>query len=177
LLTAWQVDEFLCGNVWERATYQAYGYPDMFASCDFDHNNAVDWADYGIFAAAYMSDEDNSSYIWQVDLNNDGSVDWADYGIFTVQYLWDVPDDFVSAYGNPYGFTGRRVDRLDGKDDTDGVMLNFHRNRYLNMTHGRWLSRKVKCVIHQFQASVVASWIAASPVWPSRALRMAWACI
>ncbi|MBI9019352.1 MAG: hypothetical protein JEZ07_19035 [Phycisphaerae bacterium] len=38
--------------------------------------------------------------------------------------------------GNPYCFTGRRVDVLDGEDK----VLQYSRNRYLDYVTGRWLS-------------------------------------
>jgi len=42
----------------------------------------------------------------------------------------------VSQYGNPYYFTGRRMDSFD----SHARRLGFYRNRYLDYHTGRWLS-------------------------------------
>ena len=127
------------GAVQERALYQAYGYPDMFMIGDYDHSGMIDWGDFTIHSGAWLATSNDLNYVWEVDNNNDDIVDWGDYTRFTAHWLWEVPDDFVSVFGSPYGFTGRRVDKLD--DTTDGLTLNYHRARYLDSSTGQWLTR------------------------------------
>jgi len=120
----------------------------------YDNSSTVDIADFaydGLGRRIEKIDHINNTTLryyysdkHQVLAEYDGAGDeqrYFVYGNFTAHWVWAVPDDFASAFGNPYGFTGRRIDRLDGKDDTDGVILNYHRARYLNPATGRWLSR------------------------------------
>ena len=53
-----------------------------------------------------------------------------------------------SAYGNPYMFTGRNADRLDG----GSFWLQYNRNRYYSYTIGRWMTRDPLGVVPDAQS-------------------------
>ncbi|MBI9019491.1 MAG: RHS repeat-associated core domain-containing protein [Phycisphaerae bacterium] len=60
--------------------------------------------------------------------------------VYTNMSDWDTASPTTAAasnYGNPYMFTGRRVDTLDGGDLT----LQYNRHRYYDYETGRWLSQ------------------------------------
>ena len=79
-------------------------------------------------------------------LNSAGSVveryEYDAYGkatVFTNMADWDTGSPTTqdySAYGNPYLFTGKEVDRFD----SGGLTLQYSLNRYLSQYMGRWLT-------------------------------------
>ncbi|MBI9019438.1 MAG: hypothetical protein JEZ07_19490, partial [Phycisphaerae bacterium] len=74
------------------------------------------------------------------DLDNDGTIEGSatedDYVILQAMDNTSVSTGQLTHTGNPYYFTGRRVDVLDGGDK----ILQYSRNRMLDYETGRWLS-------------------------------------
>ncbi|MBI9019103.1 MAG: RHS repeat-associated core domain-containing protein, partial [Phycisphaerae bacterium] len=74
------------------------------------------------------------------DLDNDGTIEGSatedDYVILQAMDNTSVSTGQLTHTGNPYYFTGRRVDVLDGGDK----VLQYSRNRYMDYETGRWLS-------------------------------------
>ncbi len=87
------------------------------------------------------------SYIFAVDWDENGNIQANSFAKPTYYYNGNcyilepnfAPDpDGKSDYGNPYLFTGRRVDILDA----NSLKIQYNRNRYYDQYTGRWLTHE-----------------------------------
>ena len=75
-------------------------------------------------------------------VDEDGAViERYEYDAYGQPTLWE-PDysdtiDGRSGYGNPYFFTGRRIDYIGTCD----WQIQYHRNRFYDYQTGRWLKQ------------------------------------
>ncbi len=100
-------------------------FRDEFLTHDHLHSPAVLLTLGGTIHERYEYDAYGNPTIYTGD---GGDGNWFD---------GDETSGDSSALGNPYLFTGRRVDFLDSND----LVLQYNRNRYYNYYTGRWLTQ------------------------------------
>jgi len=153
----------------ERYDYDAYGKVYMERvrvlpwAADFDGDGDVDADDLAVLHAAYKGSgqEPNGVRGWRADLDGDGDVDGSDYAVFADAYRGSgvAPGGglslrsasmVVSRIGNPYFFTGRRLDVIDIQnagtphhftDDYAGLQIYDYRARTYDPVVGRFDQR------------------------------------
>jgi len=155
----------------ERYDYDAYGQVQMSRcailpyAADFDGDGDVDDDDLAILKQCYKgSGNEPNSYGglgWIADLDGDGDVDGSDYVQFVYAYNGSgnpprgaatpsvsLGSMVTSRVGNPYFFTGRRLDVLDISDngtphrftdDVAGLAIHDFRARTMDPVLGRFL--------------------------------------
>ena len=130
----------------ERIRYDAYGLPHVRYVADMEINDPsngiigdgdVDTNDWPIFRDAFGKAQCNASYNWLADYDGDGDVDTGDYSTFNRFFGKGVPSGYLSFFKNPFYFTGRPIDALDGGD----LAVQNNSNRYYDPVTGRWLTR------------------------------------
>jgi len=154
----------------ERYDYDAYGKVHMNRcavlprAADFDGDGDVDGDDLSVFDAAYKEsgNEPNGVRGWRADLDGDGDVDGSDYLLFADAYngsgvaprgemSLQSGSMVVSRVGNPFFFTGRRLDVMDKQDagtphhftdDYAGLQLYDYRARTMDPVLGRFGQRE-----------------------------------
>jgi len=158
----------------ERYDYDAYGkvYMNRCAvlpwAADFDGDGDVDQNDLTVLLDAYggSGEVPNGPCGWRADLDGDGDVDGSDYVLFADAYNGAgnpprSPSPTVSVgstglttgpmvtsrVGNPFFFTGRRLDVMDKQtagtphhftDDYAGLELYDYRARTMDPVVGRF---------------------------------------
>jgi len=161
----------------ERYDYDAYGkvYMNRCAvlpwAADFDGDGDVDQNDLTVFLDAYggSGEAPNGPCGWRADLDGDGDVDGSDYLLFADAYngAGNPPRPpsppvsvgsmaitsgsmVVGRVGNPFFFTGRRLDLFDKQDagtphhftdDYAGLQLYDYRARAYDPVVGRFGQR------------------------------------
>jgi len=159
------------GLLVESYDYDAYGKVTMQRvavmpyAADFDGDGDVDYDDLAIFKGCQhgSGDEPNGVGGWIADLDSDGDVDGDDYVLFALAYNGSdkaprgapalkvsVGSMVVSRVGNPFFFTGRRLDVIDKQDagtphhftdDYAGLQLYDYRARTSLPDWGRFGQR------------------------------------
>jgi len=161
----------------ERYDYDAYGKVHMERvavlpwAADFDGDGDVDQNDLTVFLDAYggSGQAPNGPRGWRADLDGDGDVDGSDYVLFADAYngagnpprrpqspavsagcVLTTGSMVVGRVGNPFFFTGRRLDVFDKQDagtphhftdDYAGLQLYDYRARFLLPDWGRFGQR------------------------------------
>ncbi|MCP4247753.1 MAG: hypothetical protein GY778_11955 [bacterium] len=121
----------------ERYTYDAYGRPtiNILSVYDVDFDGDVDWRDHDEIGQYEGSDPcGNAGPIY--DTNGDGVIDYTDQPSGP-PYPPGIVSSPTSGVGNPYAFTGRRLDHFDNF----GLLLYHYRAREYDPFHGRFLQR------------------------------------
>ncbi len=161
----------------ERYDYDAYGKVHMNRcavlprAADFDGDGDVDQNDLTVLLDAYggSGQAPNGPRGWRADLDGDGDVDGSDYVLFADAYNGagnpprppsptvsvgsmglTTSSMVVSRVGNPFFFTGRRLDVLDKQDagtphhftdDYAGLQVYDYRARIMDPVLGRFSQR------------------------------------
>jgi RHS repeat-associated protein len=135
------------GQLVEWYTYDGYGRPTTHAvtgapcngcghapTCagDVDGDNDIDLSDLGSLLAAYGSTVGQPSYNGCADFDCDGTIGLSDLGALLANYGGVCPSP-----GNPFRFTGQRVDELD----VGALLLYDYKARVYDPRHGRFLQR------------------------------------
>ncbi|MCK4292071.1 MAG: hypothetical protein KAY65_02655 [Planctomycetes bacterium] len=135
-------------------TNNIYFYnPDWQVICDYNDAGVFQrWFAYGNYVDEVLITSDSTDpayYRWYVHDHLYSPVALAKWTGVVERYEYDAygncyilepnfaPDpDGKSDYGNPYLFTGRRVDILDA----NSLKIQYNRNRYYDQCTGRWLT-------------------------------------
>ncbi len=153
----------------ERYDYDAYGKVHMERvailpwAADFDGDGDVDQNDLTVFLDAYggSGQASNGPRGWRADLDGDGDVDGSDYVLFADAYngagtaprgdmTLQSGSMATSRLGNPFFFTGRRLDVIEKQDagtphhftdDYAELQLYDYRARTMDPVLGRFLQR------------------------------------
>ncbi|MCP4707885.1 MAG: RHS repeat-associated core domain-containing protein, partial [Planctomycetes bacterium] len=104
----------------------------------------------GLDEVLLMLDPNGTDYYYLHDhlksvvavVDEDGDIlERYEYDAYGQPTMWlgdyDTLNQEISPYGNPYYFTGRRVDEIDN----GAWMIQYNRNRFYDYYTGRWLNQ------------------------------------
>ena len=135
------------GSLAEGYTYDAYGRPRImwYHPTDVDRDGDVDTADI-IRVSLARNGSGNPTNHPRTDIDMDGDTDDTDlFWVLVWEDLVDQPEAlWTSAVGNPYFFTGRRMNWVEADfagDPAENKPLQYNRARHYCSVHGRWLQR------------------------------------
>lgn len=141
------------GTLAEAYTYDAYGNVSLwgYRPMDFNRDGGVDRdgssGDMGEWLSNYGAIAPCDA---MADANLDGIVDYLDLSYLYFYFTGDGEPPITlhtSAIGNPYFFTGRRMQFFETLDDGSpgdveaNRRVQYNRARHYHPVHGRWLQR------------------------------------
>ncbi|MCC7292916.1 MAG: hypothetical protein IT449_12715 [Phycisphaerales bacterium] len=138
------------GTLTEAETFDGYGAVRLwhYSDGDFNRDAAVNATDQTRFTAALAPTSGIPAADPLADLDLDGDVDLADSATFTTikNSGGAMTQLFISAAGNPFHFTGRRLYMLETLPESDTTpvpnqQLQHNRARHYAPLEGRWLQR------------------------------------
>lgn len=145
------------GQPVEAYAHDAYGRVGRFLRIhffgDFNHDGDVDFSDFTHFSVCYGQPAQPNCE--DADWNGDGTIGQPDWLAFNTNRLasgTNVPCDgpntvattvTASEHGNPYFFTGRRLEIVSNLDPNEPIskQLYYYRARTYDPFHGRFLQR------------------------------------
>ena len=149
------------GTLAEAYVYDAYGQvaPWGYRNFDFNRDGDVDAGD-GAYFATVLTSAGEPTTDPTADADMDGDSDSKDYATFLkgTTSAGEPPITLhVSAVGNPYFFTGRRLHMLE-TDPTTAVaeantQVQYNRARHYDPEYGRWLRAGVSGVVGPLKLS------------------------
>jgi RHS repeat-associated protein len=134
------------GHEVEHYSYDAYGKPVIKAinAGDVDYDGDMDSADNALIAACYNGSPPGCNACMRpiYDTNDNGVVNSSDLiGLVNppMPAIITIPE---SSYGNPYAFTGQRMDFFDyNGQGVPQLQLYNYRAREYDPEHGRFMQR------------------------------------
>ncbi|MCP4592281.1 MAG: hypothetical protein GY842_16230 [bacterium] len=131
------------GHDVERYTYDAYGGVTVVGTlvADFNFDGVVDIADVLLIPRRFGDPCAHKAPFF--DRDGDGDIGGTDRNMALESPPAENEEIPASRLGNPYFFTGRRVDMFP--DAAVGLgdvhQIQYNRARSYDLTHGRWLQR------------------------------------